>query len=234
MNVASKVVALVVAGGRGQRFGGPVPKQYRLLGDRSILARTVAALQAHPQIDRVQVVIHRDDRALYEAAVAGLDLAEPVLGGASRQDSVRAGLEAIAAWSPELVLIHDSVRPLVAAAVISGVIAALETGPAAMAGVPVADTLKRVAEGVVTETVERQGLWRAQTPQGFRFAGILAAHRALAASGREMTDDGMIAEAAGMAVAMVPGDERNFKITTEADLRLAELLVREAAGDPAA
>jgi 2-C-methyl-D-erythritol 4-phosphate cytidylyltransferase/2-C-methyl-D-erythritol 2,4-cyclodiphosphate synthase len=230
MECALRVAALVVAGGRGRRFGGAVPKQYRLLAGRSILARTVAALQVHPQIDRVQVVIHRDDRELYDAAVAGLELAEPVLGGATRQDSVRAGLEALAAWRPEIVLIHDSVRPLVPAAVISGVLAALEHGEAAMAGMPVADTLKRVAEGVVTETVERQGLWRAQTPQGFRFAGILAAHRALAANGREMTDDCMIAEAAGMTVMIVPGAEDNFKITTEADLRLAELLVRDGLG----
>ncbi|WP_460255229.1 2-C-methyl-D-erythritol 4-phosphate cytidylyltransferase [Acidiphilium sp. MT5] len=227
MEQALRVAALVVAGGRGQRFGGAVPKQYRLLGDRAILARTAAALQAHPLIDRVQIVIHRDDRDLYQAAVAGLDLPAPVLGGATRQESVRAGLEALVAWQPTLVLIHDSVRPLISASVISGVIAALEHGKAAMAGVPVADTLKRVADGVVTGTVERKGLWRAQTPQGFRFAEILAAHRALAADGREMTDDCMIAEAAGMAVMIVPGAEENFKITTEADLRLAELLVRE-------
>ncbi len=222
-----KIGALVVAGGRGQRFGGGIPKQYRLLGGVPILARTVAALQAHAQIGRVQVVIHRDDRALYDAAISGLEVAAPVMGGASRQESVRAGLEALAGWGPELVLIHDSVRPLVDQVVISAVIAGLAVHPACLAAVPVADTLKRVVAWVVSDTVEREGLWRAQTPQGFRFAGILAAHRALAASGREMTDDCMIAEQAGMTVAIVPGSEENFKITTEADLRLAELLVRE-------
>ncbi len=114
----TETVALVVAAGRGQRFGGPLPKQYAALAGRPMLAHTLARLAAHPRIDRVQAVIHPDDRALYDRAAAGLALAEPALGGPSRQDSVRLGLESLAPRPPELVLIHDGARPFVGAEVI--------------------------------------------------------------------------------------------------------------------
>jgi 2-C-methyl-D-erythritol 4-phosphate cytidylyltransferase/2-C-methyl-D-erythritol 2,4-cyclodiphosphate synthase len=216
-------VALIVAAGRGYRVGGAIPKQYLGLGGCAILRRTILAFQAHPGIGAVQVLIHPDDRALYEAATAGLTLRAPLHGGASRQESVRNGLEGIADLAPAHVLITDAVRPFVTAGLISDVLAALETHPGAIAAVPLADTLKRGAGGMITGTVDRAHLFRAQTPQGFRYAAILAAHRAAAAAdGPELTDDAMVAERAGLAVALVAGSEDNFKITTAQDLARAE------------
>lgn len=219
-----KVVALVVAAGRGSRMGsGGLPKQYRLLGGRPVLRHSLATFAAHPTIDAVLTVIHPDDRALYDEAAAGLALPAPVSGGAERQDSVRLGLEACAALAPDVVLIHDGARPFVDAGVIDRVVAALATHPGAIPALPVADTLKRGGTGaVITDTVPRDGLFRAQTPQGFRFADILASHRA--AEGRVLTDDAAVLEAAGGAVALVAGAEANVKITTGEDLARAERL----------
>lgn len=218
----TKVVALVVAAGRGSRMGAGLPKQYRLLGGRPLLRHTLGALAAHPSVDAVLTVIHPGDRALYEDAAAGLGLPDPVPGGAERQESVRLGLEAAAALSPDVVLIHDGARPFVEAGLVDRVIGALTHHPGAIPALPVADTLKRASAAIITETVPREGLWRAQTPQGFRFGDILAAHRA--AAGRVLTDDGAVLEAAGGTVALVPGAEANVKITTLDDLLRAERL----------
>ncbi len=214
--------ALIVAAGRGRRFGGELPKQYRPLGGRPLLRHSLAAFAAHPGITTVRAVIHPDDRPFYDLAAEGLPLAEPVAGGPTRQDSVRLGLESLAEAAPARVLVHDGARPFVSRAVIDDVLAALDDHPAAVPALPVADTLKRGAEGLVRGTVDRAGLWRAQTPQGFRFADILAAHHA--AAGREATDDAAVAEAAGLDVALVPGSEDNAKITTAEDLSRAEAL----------
>ena len=219
-------IALVVAGGRGQRMGGERPKQYRLLGGQPLLRHSVAALRRHSSIDAMRVVIHPDHGALYEEAVRGLELLAPCLGGAERQDSARLGLESLAALSPARVLIHDAARPFVDAATIDRVVAALDEAPGAIAALPVTDTLKRGEQGRIRATVERAGLWRAQTPQGFRFAEILAAHRA--AAGAALTDDAAVAERAGLAVALVPGRLDNLKVTTEEDLRRAERLLATA------
>jgi 2-C-methyl-D-erythritol 4-phosphate cytidylyltransferase/2-C-methyl-D-erythritol 2,4-cyclodiphosphate synthase len=219
-------IALVVAGGRGQRFGGPLPKQYCVINGAPVLRYTLRAFLFHPGIDAVRVIIHPDDAALYAAATAGLALAPPVHGGASRQESVRNGIEAIAADAPTHVLIHDAVRPFVAAETISAVLAALVEHPGAMPGLPVNDTLKRASGGLVTATVDRNGLYRAQTPQGFRYAAIRSAHAAAAAAGIELTDDAMVAERAGLAVALVQGTEDNFKITTQQDLTRAAALAK--------
>jgi 2-C-methyl-D-erythritol 4-phosphate cytidylyltransferase/2-C-methyl-D-erythritol 2,4-cyclodiphosphate synthase len=216
-------VALIVAAGRGQRFGGPLPKQYCPLNGAPVLRYTLHAFLAHPQIDAVRVIIHPDDEDLYAAAAAGLRLPPPVHGGATRQESVRRGLAAIAALAPDHVLIHDAVRPFVAAETITAVLAALVDHPGAMPGLPVIDTLKRVEAGRITATIDRNGLYRAQTPQGFRYAAIADAHEA-AAAGVELTDDAVVAERAGLAVAMVAGTEDNFKITTMQDLGRAEAL----------
>ncbi|MBL6458754.1 2-C-methyl-D-erythritol 4-phosphate cytidylyltransferase [Belnapia sp. T6] len=222
-------LGLIVAAGRGYRLGGPVPKQYLSLSHIPILARTATALLRHPGLQAVQVLIHPDDRDLYDAAVAGLDLPPPLLGGAKRQDSVRLGLEGVAGLNPDKVLIHDGVRPFVAAETITAVLDALDRVPAAIAAIPVTDTLKRGEGGRVTGTVDRTGLWRAQTPQGFRFRDILAAHRQVHAAplpGPELTDDAMLAERVGMEVALVLGHEDNIKITTEPDLHRAEAMLR--------
>jgi 2-C-methyl-D-erythritol 4-phosphate cytidylyltransferase/2-C-methyl-D-erythritol 2,4-cyclodiphosphate synthase len=215
-------VALVVAAGRGHRMGGGIPKQYRELAGRPVLRHTLAALAINPLVSAVRAVIHPDDRAYYDRAAEGLGLLEPVNGGATRQDSVRLGLESLAALAPapDLVLIHDGARPFIDPGTIGRVVAALTELPGAIPAMPVVDTLKRGVDGRIGATVDRSGLWRAQTPQGFRFADILAAHQAQA--GRELTDDAAVAEACGLAVALVEGSEDNVKITTNADLERAE------------
>lgn len=222
--------ALIVAGGTGQRFGAERPKQYLDLAGKPILRRTVEAFLGHPAVLAVQLVIDPAWRESYDDAVAGLDLPEPVPGGATRQDSVRNGLEAIAARGGcDRVLIHDAARPLIDAATIAAVIAALDDAPGAIAAVPVADTLKRGAAGTVTGTIDRDGLWRAQTPQGFHFPLILDAHRA--AAGLALTDDAAVAERAGLAVALVAASEENFKVTTPDDLVRASRILTASLGD---
>ncbi len=217
--------ALIVAAGRGHRAGGAVPKQYAPVGGIPVLARTLGIFLDHPQVDWVLVVTNPGDRALYEAAVpAHPKLLLPVAGDETRQGSVLNGLSALEAKSPTRVLIHDGVRPFVSPATITAVLDRLATADGALAAVPLADTLKRAGPGdTVAATLDRTGLWRAQTPQGFRFAAILKAHQAAAAAGRlDLTDDAGVAEWAKLTVALVPGSDANRKITTAEDLALAE------------
>jgi 2-C-methyl-D-erythritol 4-phosphate cytidylyltransferase/2-C-methyl-D-erythritol 2,4-cyclodiphosphate synthase len=224
----SACIALVVAAGRGHRFGGDMPKQYLPLGGKSVLRHCLETFLKHPRVGRARVVIHPDDQELYNAAVQGLDLPPPVHGGARRQDSVRLGLQSLEALAPEHVLIHDAARPFLDAAIIDRTLDALATAPGAIAAVPVADTIKRAgADGKnIAGTVDRAGLWRAQTPQGFRFKPLLDAHAA-AAAGPEMTDDAAVAESAGLAVSLVRGSEDNFKVTTMDDLARAERMLAQ-------
>jgi 2-C-methyl-D-erythritol 4-phosphate cytidylyltransferase/2-C-methyl-D-erythritol 2,4-cyclodiphosphate synthase len=224
-----RIAALIVAAGRGTRAAGQGagPKQYAAIGGKAVLSHAIRAFADHPAIDEVKVVIHADDAQLYAAAASDSGsgkLSEPAIGGASRQISVLNGLEALASSSPDLVLIHDAARPFVSARTISNVIAALGEHPAALAALSVTDTLKRVSDiGVITETVPRAGLWRAQTPQGFHFAPILAAHRKAGGPGIDtFTDDAAIAEWAGLDVAVVEDSIGNVKITTAEDLELAD------------
>jgi 2-C-methyl-D-erythritol 4-phosphate cytidylyltransferase/2-C-methyl-D-erythritol 2,4-cyclodiphosphate synthase len=226
-------VALVVAAGRSQRLGGETPKQYLPLGGRPMVRRSLAAFVAHDGIDAVAAVIHPRHRELYEAAAAGLDLLPPVPGGATRRESVLRGLEGLEERAPERVLIHDAARPFVDETIISRVLAALDEAPGAIAAVPVVDTLKRGADGRIEATVERSGLWRAQTPQGFRFADILQVHRDAweADAETEFTDDAAVAERAGLPVVLVMGSEDNLKVTTEEDLRRARRLAEAGAGE---
>ena len=219
-------IALIVAAGSGERFGGELPKQYLHLAGQPLLRRAIEAFRRHPAVSGVQVVYQPAHRDLYDAAVAGLALPEPVPGGATRQDSGRLGLERLAespTGGPDLVLIHDAARPLVDAATITRVVEALRHSPAAIAAVPVIDTLKKGVDGVTAGTVDRAGLWRAQTPQGFRFSTILEAHRRLAGAG--LTDDAAVAEAAGLPVALVLGSPDNLKVTTPVDLERAHRLL---------
>ncbi len=227
------VAAIILAAGRGRRLGGGIPKQYRPLGGLPLLRRTAMAFTGHASVDRVRVVIDPTERTLYDVAVAGLELMAPVAGGASRQESVLRGLESLTGAegppAPERVLIHDGARPFVSAAVIDRVVAALDGSPGAIPALAVNDTLKRGDGERVLGTVERAGLWRAQTPQGFHFEAILEAHRA--ALGADLTDDAAVAEAAGIEVATVVGEEDNIKVTTADDLARAERLIAGAAGD---
>jgi 2-C-methyl-D-erythritol 4-phosphate cytidylyltransferase / 2-C-methyl-D-erythritol 2,4-cyclodiphosphate synthase len=222
-------IALIVAAGRGSRLGAPLPKQYLSLGGVAVLRHSVTALLNHPAISGVRVVIHPDDREYYDAAVSNLILLSPVAGGAQRQDSVRNGIESLAAQPPDLVLIHDGARPFLDRAVIDRVLAALTDHPGAIAALPVRDTVKRGDAGFITATLDRSALWRAQTPQGFHFEAIRAAHRD--AAGLELSDDAAVAEHAGLRVALVEGSEDNFKVTTMDDLARAERHLATGLGD---
>ncbi|TAJ40717.1 MAG: bifunctional 2-C-methyl-D-erythritol 4-phosphate cytidylyltransferase/2-C-methyl-D-erythritol 2,4-cyclodiphosphate synthase [Reyranella sp.] len=230
--------ALIVAAGRGSRFGGPLPKQYALLGTQPVLWHTLTALRGAPGISQIQVVIAPGDELLYQASAAGFDLPPPVAGGASRQLSVLNGLEALAGAPPDFVAIHDAARPFVRPTDIAACLdaAAVPGIDGAVLGVALADTLKRVKnDGVISETVPRRHLWRAQTPQVFRFARLLEAHRASAPLGATeataLTDDAAVAERAGLKVVMVAGSGDNAKITTIEDLqRAATMETRTAFG----
>ena len=223
------IYALVVAAGRGTRFGGTLPKQYLPLAGSSVLHHAVAGFAAHPRIAGVQVVIRPEDGNEFERAMRGVSVLPPVPGGAERQDSVRLGLEALAPQAPERVLIHDGARPFPDAGLIDRVLDGLDREAAAIPALPLGDTVKRVADGRIVETVDRSQLWRAQTPQGFHFAAILAAHRA--AVGRVLTDDAAVAEAAGIRPLIVAGSDDNLKVTTAADLAAAERLIAARLAD---
>lgn len=225
----ASAIALVVAAGRGTRLGGALPKQYLPLAGKPLLRHSLEALCSHPAIDRVGVVYHPEDSACYAAASRGLDLLPPVAGGAARQDSVRLGLESLAALAPERVLIHDGARPFLDHAVIDRVLQALDEAPGAIPALPLSDTIKRGADGRVVATVDRASLWRAQTPQGFHYAAILAAHRA--ATGSDLSDDAAVAERAGMTVRLVAGSAANLKVTTAEDLAAAERTLSAGQGD---
>ena len=216
----SATVALVVGAGEGLRFGADVPKQYHQCAGQAVMRRSLKAFLNHPEVNSVHAVIHPSHHDFYDEAIRGLSLPAPVEGGATRQESVARGLESLAADAPSRVLIHDAARPLVDHGVISRVLAALETSPGAVPALAVADTLKRGDGEFIDTTVDRRGLWRAQTPQGFRFEDILTAHRQ--AGAEELTDDAAVAERAGLAVAIVEGAEDNFKVTRTGDLIRAE------------
>lgn len=220
--------ALIVAAGRGSRFGGDTPKQYAKLGGQAILGITVRAFLSHPGVDMIRVVIHPDDQPLYRAAVGSLDLLPPIHGGASRQESVLLGLESLERLVPKTVLVHDAARPFVTPETITGVLEGLQVAHGAIPAVAVRDTLKRgEAGGKVSETVDRRSLWQAQTPQGFRYPDILKAHRRLA--GCDLTDDAAVGEQADLTVILVDGDENNFKVTAMNDLTRAETMMARTA-----
>jgi 2-C-methyl-D-erythritol 4-phosphate cytidylyltransferase/2-C-methyl-D-erythritol 2,4-cyclodiphosphate synthase len=215
-----RIVALVVAAGRGERAGGDVPKQYARIAGKAVLAHAVDALAAHPDISAVQVVIGAGQERLYNDAIGQRPLPPPLIGGAARRDSVRTGLEALAALAPTHVLIHDAARPFTPAAVIDRLIVALRADDGAVPVLPVVDSLAR-CDSTLGDPVARDGLVRVQTPQAFRFAAILTAHRAWPDEA-EATDDAQVARAAGLSVATVAGDPRLDKLTHLADLAAAE------------
>lgn len=236
-----KIVAVIVAAGRGQRAGEGLPKQYRAVASRPVLARALEPFLAHPQVDAVLCAIHPDDRPLYDAAVAAFGpqatLMAPVDGGATRQVSVLRALEALAAGSvPEaaLCLVHDAARMFVDAPLIDRTIEAGLRHGAAVPALAVTDTVKRVdPEGRIAETLDRAALRTVQTPQAFAFGPLLAAHRQAAAEGHDgFTDDARLAEWASLPVHVFPGDPANMKVTTPADFDEAERRLA-AAGHPA-
>ncbi len=221
----TKVAAVIVAAGRGERVGGGLPKQYRAIGGKAILARSVDAFLSHPDIDVVAVVIHPDHRSLAMTTLE--DAAERVMlveGGATRQASVLAGLQALHDIGPSKVLIHDAARPFVDAALIARTVDAIGERHGALPALPVSDTLKRGDEsGMVAETISRDGLFAAQTPQGFPFPPIHAAHIEAARAGRsDFTDDAAIAEWAKLPVRLVDGSPDNAKLTWAKDIDMAD------------
>jgi 2-C-methyl-D-erythritol 4-phosphate cytidylyltransferase/2-C-methyl-D-erythritol 2,4-cyclodiphosphate synthase len=229
----TEVAAVVVAAGRGLRAGGDVPKQFRRIGGETVLRRTLSMLVEAPNLAFVQPVIRAEDRSLFEAAASAMQILPPVTGGATRQASVRAGLEALAAHSPDIVLIHDAARPFASTALIARAIAAAEKTGAAIPALPVSDTVKSVdAQGLVDKTLDRSSLRTIQTPQGFAFKPLLEAHRRAAKEGRDdFTDDAALAEWAGMKVAVFEGEPGNIKITTPDDFARAEAAQLAALGD---
>jgi len=225
----ARIAVIIVAAGRGHRFGGEMPKQYLEVHQQPLVRHAVQAFLDHPAIDLILPVIHPDDADILANALGGLDYLEPVAGGAARQDSVRNGLEGLASSAPDYVLVHDAARPMVAPALIDRVIEALQDTSGVIPGIAVVDTLKRADDdGIITDTVSRDGLWRAQTPQGFKYADLLAAHRS--AIGQELTDDAAVMEASGYRVAVVLGDENNIKVTAPDDLmRMEEIMSDDSA-----
>lgn len=210
-----RIAAILVAAGSGSRFGADTPKQFLTIAGKQVIRHAAEALAPH--VTLIQPV---GDAEPIAAALAGLAHLPTVPGGATRQDSVRAGLEALAPYAPDIVLIHDAARPVIPARTVPDLLAALERAPGAIPAVPVADTLKRADGDAVVATVPREGLFRAQTPQAFRFATLLALHRiALHGAGTDATatDDASLLEAAGQTVLLVAGAEDNIKLTYPED-----------------
>jgi 2-C-methyl-D-erythritol 4-phosphate cytidylyltransferase/2-C-methyl-D-erythritol 2,4-cyclodiphosphate synthase len=233
-----ETAAVIVAAGRGERAGQTAegPKQYRPIGGRAVIWHTLNAFASHPAIGRIVVAIHPEDDALFRAAAEGIpsEGLTVVHGGPTRQASTRLALLALKDWPPEMVLVHDAVRPFADQALISRVADALTSEHGALPALPVSDTLKRAdADGLISETVPRDGLHAAQTPQGFPFRLLLEAHERAAAEGREdFTDDAAIAEWAGLPVGIVPGSPDNVKLTWAKDLEMADRSLAGAARYP--
>ena len=232
--MAGTIAAIVVAAGRGERAGGGIPKQYRVITGEPLVRSTLRAFLTHPRIDFVQPVVNPADEKLFLAATAGLrNLSPAVAGGSTRQASVRAGLEALAPRAPALVLIHDAARPFPSSALVDRAIAAGLASGAAVPGIAVADTIKTVDQGaIVAETLDRGRLRIVQTPQAFSFKLILEAHRRAAAARQEsFTDDAALAEWAGQPVSVFEGEPGNVKVTTNEDFARAEIARLAALSD---
>ncbi len=222
--MTARIAAIVLAGGRGARSGGDLPKQYRELNSEPIILTSLRLFLGHPQISCVQPVIHPDDRGRYTSIAGGLDLPPPVMGGSTRQDSVLAGLDALERMEPDFVLVHDSARPFATAALVDRAIAAVKASGAAIPALPVTDTVKEVdAHERVSRTIDRAALRLIQTPQAFVYGTLLNAHRRAAREGRrDFTDDAALAEWAGLTVTAFAGDADNIKLTTAEDFVRAE------------
>jgi len=218
--MSTKISALIVAAGRGTRAGAGLPKQYRPLQGTPVLRHTLRALLAHQAVCDIQVVIHPDDVPLYEAATAGLSHLRPfVFGGATRSESVLNGLEALADDAPDIVLIHDAARPFLPPEIIDSLLTALKDAPGAFPALQVVDALWHGENNEAKSPRNREGLYRAQTPQAFDFATILKAHHSATAPA---DDDVALAIQQGLKVAIVQGFDRNYKLTTPQDFARAE------------
>jgi len=222
-----KTVALVVAGGRGTRMGGGIPKQFLRLGKLPVLVHALLVFQRSRRISQIVLVVSKGFSERAEALVGKHRLGKVVrvvMGGKERQDSVLLGLRAVRP-DTDVVLIHDAARPGVTRNLVEGPIRRLlRKKEGVLVAIPVADTLKRVEKGMVIATLDRSVLWRAQTPQVFPYPGILQAYERAEREGFRATDDAAIYQWAGGRVSIFPGEETNLKVTTRQDLRLARVL----------
>ncbi|MGH6724962.1 MAG: bifunctional 2-C-methyl-D-erythritol 4-phosphate cytidylyltransferase/2-C-methyl-D-erythritol 2,4-cyclodiphosphate synthase [Pseudolabrys sp.] len=227
------VAAVIVAAGKGTRAGGDLPKQFRPIGGESLLRRALSMFVEHAEVGLVQPVIRPEDADVYREQTVRLDLLPAVFGGATRQCSVRAGLEALSPRKPDIVLVHDAARPFASAALVSRAIAAAKRSGAAIPALAVTDTVKIVdAENVVGSTLDRNTLRLVQTPQAFAYPALLEAHRRAAAASREdFTDDAALAEWAGLKVSVFAGEPGNIKITEDGDFARAEAAAFAALAD---
>lgn len=212
-----KTCAIIVAAGRGHRFGKNDLKQYMKVDGEYVLKKALFPFISHPDINLIQVVIHPDDQHMYERATEGLQILPPVYGGRERQESVCAGLKAVEPYKPQYVLVHDAARPFVSLPLVQKVLKTLHHAPGAIPALPVTDTLKKGNKGLIEKTIDRDQIWAAQTPQGFHFTELLAAHTAC--QEQHSFDDAHIMEHAGYGpVVIVEGDPENRKITRPDDL----------------
>lgn len=224
-----KIGAVVVAAGTGSRAGGEKPKQYQSIGGRPVVWWALKSFCDHPLVSHIQPVIGPSQDALFRNAAVGLAVEPPITGGATRQESCRLGLEALAKHELTHVLIHDAARPFISADLISRVIAGLKEHQGVVPGIAVADTIKKAPHGTIERTIDRSGLWVVQTPQGFAYSAICAAHaQARQAGEANLTDDAAVAELAGVSVAVVPGSSDNRKMTTPDDLAEANRSFRKS------
>jgi 2-C-methyl-D-erythritol 4-phosphate cytidylyltransferase / 2-C-methyl-D-erythritol 2,4-cyclodiphosphate synthase len=228
--IVKKIAVIIVAAGRGSRAGEGLPKQYRRVAGVMLLRRTIDAVAACDPSAQIQVIIHKDDLSLYNKAVEGLSLLKPVVGGDTRQESVLNGLKALEARAPDYILVHDAARPFVSKVLFNGVIDQLMHGArAVIPAVSMVDTLKLVEGNQITRTIDRDHIVAVQTPQGFCFGTLLAAHTA--ANNKGLTDDGAVMESAGHKVETSVGDSANFKITNADDFTKAEAVIMNANAD---
>jgi len=227
------IAAVIVAAGRGLRAGAGTPKQFRPIGGAPMLRQSLVMFVEHPNVGLVQPVIHPDDMAMFQISASGLDVLQPAFGGATRQVSVRAGLEALEAHAPDFVLVHDAARPFASAALASRAIDAVRRSSGAIPALPVTDTVKQVdGNERVTATLDRAALRLVQTPQAFAYPALLDAHRKAAAEGRgDFTDDAALAEWAGLAVTAFAGELGNIKITTPEDFARTQAATFATLGD---
>ncbi|MGB2595016.1 MAG: bifunctional 2-C-methyl-D-erythritol 4-phosphate cytidylyltransferase/2-C-methyl-D-erythritol 2,4-cyclodiphosphate synthase [Pseudolabrys sp.] len=229
----AQVAAVVVAAGQGLRAGGEIPKQFRRIAGETLLERALSAFAEAPDVTFVQPVIRPDDVDLVRRLTSGMNVLEPVAGGATRQASVRAGLEALVACTPDIVLVHDAARPFASASLITRAIAAAEKTGAAIPALPVTDTVKRIdSTGTIEATLDRNSIRLVQTPQAFAFPALFDAHRRALAQGRnDFTDDAALAEWAGIKVSVFAGEPGNIKFTTPEDFARAEAIQSAGLGD---
>lgn len=229
----AQVAAVVVAAGQGLRAGGEIPKQFRRIAGETLLERALSAFAEAPDVTFVQPVIRPDDVDLVRRLTSGMNVLEPVAGGATRQASVRAGLEALVSCTPDIVLVHDAARPFASASLITRAIAAAEKTGAAIPALPVTDTVKRIdSTGTIEATLDRNSIRLVQTPQAFAFPALFDAHRRALAQGRnDFTDDAALAEWAGIKVSVFAGEPGNIKFTTPEDFARAEAIQSAGLGD---